>query len=1250
MTLRVIDPQNVQDINPNSQVLTLPETPTVFRRVDFSLDTAVQISGPLTITEGSQITSVAVLNVPTSGTSLWTVSGGPILDFSDPSRTSFDFTPAQDGIYTLTYNYTMGAENFVVTRHIEVRSVAPIAHMGNDLTAADAITEGRLQLTRTMIMDPGADTWNVSIDYGDGSAMVNNTGLTTRQILLDHLYPNAGSYVITLTVSNEEGSSTDTLLVDVLPGSPQLNILPPAELPEGEERPFIFTLIDATQQASIADWAFDVHWGDGRTESVAAAMLFGGSGDRVGAAIVNHRYAVEGSYTVRFLVKDEDGDVFEISRSVLVTNAKPIISLDLAPTSTEEDAASQWTASAVDVDANLVFNWDFGDGTVSQTGSSVTHTFTAPGTYTVTLSVSDGVDSSTATHEVNVTNTPDAPVITPTGVLRLTEQQLFTTFIHATDDDPSSHVQFTLENAPDGLTINATTGLLSWQPTADQAGQRYLVDVVAVDDTNLSTRSTVELLVDSASRIDGRVFYDHNSNGRVDAFERAITGIVVTLDRGADGTIDATTTTSASGEYLFEGLGVGFYRVQIATPPQFTATTPLQYALDISAPASITLSATGIAVPQDFGDAADAFNGTSNGNYQTRNLDLGPVHYLTNALRIGPLVTSETDAAIQTGDSGDDGLVSPSKSLLLSPGQAPSVAVKVTNQTGRQATLHGWIDYNGDGTFDSLTESASVLVPDGTAGSSVTLSFPIVPVDALSQTVYARFRLSTDASASSPTGIAIDGEVEDYVAHIRPASPVQLSPGNTTTSQRPVVSWTAIPEAVGYEIWIKNQSTGEHPYVRTTVEGTSWTPDFDLGVGRFYIWLRALGQNGNHSSWNAPSTVLIKTPPVINSIGPSVNSARPTISWTALPGAVHYEIWIRETNNPGGVFIREFNLPTPEWTPTADMPLGTYNIWVRGYAADNMATLWSSAIGLYVRPAPMITQGLNATFDRTPTIAWLPVTGAVTYSLQLRSVATGQDLVVRHDLVNSTFTVTEPLADGAYRLWVRASNARGFTSFWTMPIDFYVGGRPSLLTAGNQTFSSAPTINWGSVDGAASYELRIDQIGGQIQIVHETGLTETSFTPATALTAGTYRVWVRAISQSDEISPWSRSIDFIIAHSAAPVNIDDGDLPEEPLSILLASLVNPKMQTSNQQSQHNQTTDPTTAKFDATSRASITAAAQQSLKTTPPEAKSDSLRQTVSRQQFSGIDVSSGFPAAIHAAETLDLLFAEWDTHQGEGW
>jgi hypothetical protein len=66
--------------------------------------------------------------------------------------------------------------------------------------------------------------------------------------------------------------------------------------------------------------------------------------------------------------------------------------------------------------------------------------------------------------------------------------------------------------------------------------------------------------------ISGQVFNDLDGNGVKDGGEPGLAGVVVTLDRNADGTVDATRRTNASGNYTFANLGPGTYRVREKTP------------------------------------------------------------------------------------------------------------------------------------------------------------------------------------------------------------------------------------------------------------------------------------------------------------------------------------------------------------------------------------------------------------------------------------------------------------------------------------------------------------------------------------------------------------------------------------------------------------------------------------------------------------------------------------------------------------
>jgi cyclophilin family peptidyl-prolyl cis-trans isomerase len=163
-------------------------------------------------------------------------------------------------------------------------------------------------------------------------------------------------------------------------------------------------------------------------------------------------------------------------------------------------------------------------------------------------------------------------------------------------------------------------------------------------------------------------------------------------------------------------------------------------------------------------------------DYQTRGADDGPAHRITTGLRIGALIDSETDGRPSFAADGDDLLETDDEDgptttpvrIVTGPAPNPLIAVSVTNTLGVSATLYGWVDYNGDGVFDNATERGSAAVPSaGGPLSAPPLLLPAVPDNATTLT-FLRLRLSTDPAAANPTGLADDGEVEDYVVEIVP--------------------------------------------------------------------------------------------------------------------------------------------------------------------------------------------------------------------------------------------------------------------------------------------------------------------------------------------------------------------------------------------------------------------------------------------------------------------------------------------------
>ena len=187
----------------------------------------------------------------------------------------------------------------------------------------------------------------------------------------------------------------------------------------------------------------------------------------------------------------------------------------------------------------------------------------------------------------------------------------------------------------------------------------------------------------------------------------------------------------------------------------------------------------------DWGDLPDDASGTAPGDYETLSANGGPSHVIDPNIYMGySTVDDESDGQPTGNADGDDNNGTtpddedgPQTALTFTEGEYALVTIAATNNTGSAATLYGFIDWNGDGDFNDMHETASVTVPDGSSGAQVKLNFDTVPTNAPSSS-YARFRLSTDNAAANPTGQASDGEVEDFpitINDISTPTPIESS-------------------------------------------------------------------------------------------------------------------------------------------------------------------------------------------------------------------------------------------------------------------------------------------------------------------------------------------------------------------------------------------------------------------------------------------------------------------------------------------
>lgn len=195
--------------------------------------------------------------------------------------------------------------------------------------------------------------------------------------------------------------------------------------------------------------------------------------------------------------------------------------------------------------------------------------------------------------------------------------------------------------------------------------------------------------------------------------------------------------------------------------------------------------------------------------------------------------------------------------------------------------------------------------------------------------------------------------------------------------------------------------------------------------------------------WSARD-FFINTAPVITAPAAQTDIASPnfqTITWTAIPDAVKYEVWADNlTTGQKRVIYRvgATALSTTTYSPTESLGFGTYSIWVRGLNSQGEAGLWSLPTKHTVLRAPTVTAPSGGTFDTTPTFSWTTVSGATSYELSVRNAVTNVVVLSNKYVTTTSLTATQDIAPGQYQVLVR-SRLGNYFSVWSAPSAFSIG-------------------------------------------------------------------------------------------------------------------------------------------------------------------------------------------------------------------
>jgi len=441
-----------------------------------------------------------------------------------------------------------------------------------------------------------------------------------------------------------------------------------------------------------------------------------------------------------------------------------------------------------------------------------------------------------------------------------------------------------------------------------------------------------------------------------------------------------------------------------------------------------------------------------------------------------------------------------------------------------------------------LTVPATVTIPAG--ASSVSFDIAAVNDDELDG--------PQNVSISAAATGYVDGAINVTVLDHEP--PLITSPSSTTVDPRPVVKWNAIPGALRYEVWLTNLSSQVNAVVyNVKVNGTSFTPPENLGIGRYRVWVRAIDSLERADFWSVGRDFKVETAPLITSpvvTGPNASPTFPEIAWTAVSDAARYELWVNNLTTGQTQVITKTNLTTTSYRSTEGLGSGNYRAFVRAFNTFGESGLWSPALNFAVLAAPgMIQPGAGGTFQRAPTFTWNAIPGAANYDLWVTSRTLNRIIIRNQHVPGNAFKAPTDLAIGDYTVWVRAQSGNYFSP-WSAPRHFSVGTAPVILTpANNSSPGNRPEFSWSGITGTERYELWVTNLTTNVRVLYLTNLTTTKFTPTTALAAGQYRVWVRAVSTMGEITSWSTAVSFqvtLVPGSESPIGV----------APMLASLIN----------------------------------------------------------------------------------------------
>jgi uncharacterized repeat protein (TIGR01451 family) len=256
--------------------------------------------------------------------------------------------------------------------------------------------------------NPASD-FSAAIAWGDGGASpgVVSAGNGTLTVSNSHVYTEEGNYALVVVLTDDSPGTASAVAADaiVVVDAPLSAAASAIKATEGTAfGGTVATFTDADPMPPLGNYTAQIDWGDHTTSAVPAADITSSAG--VFSVPGNHTYAEQGTYTLTVTINDIGGSSATVQPLATVRDAT--LSATGVPVSAVEGAAfSGNVATFTDSDPggsvgdySAVIQWGdntssaVAQGNVTASGGVLAvpanHTYSEEGTYTATVTISDG--------------------------------------------------------------------------------------------------------------------------------------------------------------------------------------------------------------------------------------------------------------------------------------------------------------------------------------------------------------------------------------------------------------------------------------------------------------------------------------------------------------------------------------------------------------------------------------------------------------------------------------------------------------------------------------------------------------------------------------------------------------------------------------------------------------------------------------------------------------------------------------------